>query len=92
MRNRSTLLLAGVVLAVASANAAARSDVSFGISIGVPVAPAPVYVSSPPVVYYPPVPVYYYGPASRVYYAPAYYGPPPGVVIKYRRGGHRHHW
>lgn len=91
MRNRLILLLAGVVLAVASGTAAARSDVSFGISIGVPVAPAPVYVAPPPVVYYPPAPVYY-APA-RVYYAPAYYAPPPAVVVKFHKHRHhRHHW
>ena len=90
MRNRLSLLMAGTVLAVASGTAAARGDVSFGISIGVPVAPAPVYVAPPPVVYAPPPPVVYYPPA-RVYYAPAYYGP-PAAVVRYRYHRHRHHW
>lgn len=90
MRNRLSLVAAGAVLAIASGTAAAGSNVSFGISIGVPVAPAPVYVAPPPVVYYPPAPVYYAPP--RVYYAPAYYAPAP-VVIKYKHNRrHRHHW
>lgn len=95
MRNRLTVLLIGVALAAASGTAAAHSNVSFGISIGVPayVAPVPAYrYAPPPVVYYPPAPVYY-APPPPVYYAPAYYYDRPGVVIRYRRGGgHRHHW
>jgi hypothetical protein len=94
MRNRLTLVVAGAALAIASGTAVAGSNVSFGISFGVP---APVYVAPPAVVYAPPPPVYY-APA-RVYYAPAYYAPayyaPAPVVIKYRHGhrhGHRNHW
>ena len=89
MRKRLALIATGAVLAAASGTALARGDVSFGISIGVPVAPAPVYVAPPPVVYYPPAPRVYYEPA-RVYYAPAYYSAP--VVVKYKHGhGHKRH-
>ena len=89
MRNRYSLILAGVALAAASGTAAAHSNVSFGISLGVPIVAAPVYVAPPPVVYAPP-PVYY-APA-RVYYAPAYYRPAP-VVIQYRnKHWHKRHW
>jgi hypothetical protein len=94
MRNRFSLVATGAVLAVASGAAVAGSNVSFGISFGVP---APVYVAPPRVVYAPAPPPVYYAPA-RVYYAPAYYAPAP-VVIKYRHGyrhghrrGHRNHW
>ena len=94
MRNRLTLVATGAVLAIASGAAVAGGHVNFGISIGVPVAPAPVYVAPPPVVYAPAPRVYY--PPARVYYAPAYYAPAP-VVIRYGNGhGHRHwhrnHW
>lgn len=90
MRNRLGLVAAGAFLAVASGSAVAGSNVSFGISFGVPVAPAPVYVAPPAVVYAPPPPVYYAPP--RVYYAPAYYAPAP-VVIKYRhKHWHGRHW
>ena len=94
MFKRSKLLLAGVVLAVASGTAAAHSNVSFGFSLRVPVAPAPVYVAPPRAVYYEPyyepAPVYYVRP--RAYYAPAYYGR-PAVVIRYHRGYYpRRHW
>ena len=78
MVSRLKLLLAGTVVAVASGSAAAHGRVSFGISLGVPV--APVYVAPAPV-YYAPPPVYYA--PRRVYYAPAYYAPAP-VVVRYR--------
>lgn len=88
MCNRLKLLLASVVLAVASGTAAAHSSVSFGISLGVP---APVYYAPPPAVYYQPAPVYYA--PGPVYYAPAYYYGPPAVVIRTHRGfHHRRHW
>ena len=86
MRKRLALMAAGAVLAAASGTALARSDISFGISIGVPVAPAPVYVAPPPVVYAP-APRVYYEPA-RVYYAPAYYRAP---VVRYKPK-HWHIW
>ena len=73
MVSRLKLLLAGTVLAVASGSAAAHGRVSFGISVGVPI--APVYVAPAPV-YYAPAPVYYA--PRRVYYAPA------PVVVRYR--------
>ena len=89
MRNKLTSLLIGGILVVASGTAAAAGNVSFGISLGVPVyQPAPVYVAPPPVAYYPPAPVYYAPPA--VYYAPRpFYG--PGVVVRYSNWGHRRH-
>jgi hypothetical protein len=90
MRKRLSLVIAGAALVAASGTAVAGSNVSFGISFGVPVAPAPVYVAPPPVVYAPPPPAVYYAPA-RVYYAPAYYGP-PAAVVRYRYHRHRHHW
>jgi len=93
MSRRMNMLLAGVVLAVASGTAAAHSSVSFGISVGVPV--SPVYVAPPAVVYYEPAPVYV-RPAPRVYYAPAYYGPPAVVIRGERSFRHRYnrraHW
>lgn len=88
MRKRLALMATGAVLAAASGTALARGDVSFGISIGVPVAPAPVYVAPPPVVYAPP-PRVYYAPAP-VYYAPAYYYQAP--VVKYKHHRHHKHW
>ena len=91
MRKRLALMATGAVLAAASGTALARGDISFGISIGVPVAPAPVYVAPPPVVYAP-VPRVYYEPA-RVYYAPAYYYRAPVVKYKHRHGhGHHRHY
>ena len=92
MRNKLTALLIGGILVVASGTAAAGGNVSFGISIGVPVYAAPVY-APPPVVYYPAAPVYYGPPVvyhnPRPYYAPA-------AVFRYNNGrgwghGHRHH-
>ena len=86
MRNKLTSLLIGGILVVASGTAAAGSNVSFGISFGVPVyQPAPVYVAPPPpVAYYPPV---YYAPPV-VYYAPRpFYG--PATVVRFDRGHHR---
>jgi hypothetical protein len=81
MVNRSKLLLAGTALALASGTAAAHGRVSFGVSVGVPVYPAPVYVAPAPV-YYAPAPVYYA--PRRVYYAPRYYYAPRPVVVRYR--------
>ena len=77
MVNRSKMLLAGTALALASGTAAAHSNVSFGFSFGVPVAPA--YVAPAPV-YYAPAPVYYA--PRRAYYAPVYYA--PRAVVRYR--------
>jgi hypothetical protein len=87
-----TLALAATSLAAAlvSANAMARDNVSFSISLGVPgpvyAAPAPVYVVPSPA-YYPPAPAYYppapiyssapiYGAAPVYYYPPRAYAPP----------------
>jgi hypothetical protein len=91
MSTKMKALLVGSILVVASGTAAAGSSVHFGISLGVPAypapvyAPAPVYVPAPPVAYYP-APVYY---TTPVYYAPRpVYG--PGVVVRYSNWGHRH--
>ena len=68
MRNKLTALLIGSILVVASGTAAAGSNVSFGISFGIPVyQPAPVYVAPPAPVYYAPRAVYY---APRPFYGP----------------------
>jgi len=94
MSKRPGLIAAGAALAIASGSAMAGGNVSFGISIGVPVAPAPVYVAPPPV--YAPAPRVYYAPAT-VYYAPAYYAPAhyyaPAAVVKYKpRHWRERHW
>jgi len=88
MSKRLNMLLAGVALIVASGTAAAHSSVSFGISLGIPV--APVYTAPPAAVYYEPARVFY-APAPRVYYAPAYYGPPT-VIIRGERRFRPHHY
>ena len=81
------LIIGGALLAGLSGTAAARDNVSFSLSFGVP---APVYYSPPPPTYYyysPPPPVVYYEPAPVYYTQPAF-----GFVI---RDGHRHghrHW
>ena len=90
MRKHLTLTLAGLALVAASGIAAAHGTVSFGISLGVPIVAAPVYVAPPPVVYAPPPAVYYAPP--RVYYAPAYYYGRPPVVIKHRHGHGHARW
>ena len=94
MVNRLNLLLAGTVLAVASGSAAAHGRVSFGISLGVPVAPvyvapAPVYYAPPPVVYVPPAPVYY-----GTYYgaAPVYYNRPNWSHHHHGHHGNHRNW
>jgi hypothetical protein len=82
-------IIGGALLAGLSATAAARDNVSFSLSFGVP---AYTYVAPPPPVYYAPAPEYYYEPAPAVYYAPpprvVYYGP----NYRHRHGhGHRNH-
>ena len=91
-----TFLIAGAALAAISGTAAARDNVSFSISFGVPApilaAPAPVYVAPAPV-YYPPAPVY--APAPAYYYYPprVVYAAPPRVVYAPRvHFGYRGHW
>lgn len=93
------MLLAGVVLAAASGTAAAHGGVSFGLSLGVPIAPVyvapraafydPYYYPAPAYSYYVRPRPYYYAPRPyyyaprRAYYAPAYYA--PRVVIRAHR-------
>lgn len=84
-------LVAGSLLAAASANA----EVNWSIGIGAPLyyeAPAPVYAAPPPVYYEPPPRVYYRPPPPPAYYrpAPVYYGPPPAYYEPEYRGGYRH--
>ena len=83
------LFFAGAALAAASTMASARTSVNFGVYVGPPAYPAPVYAYPPPPVYYAPPPVYYPG---RVYYGPAYYGPAYGRFYygPPHRGWHRH--
>ena len=64
-------LIGGALLAGLSGVAAARDNVSFSLSLGVP-AYAPYVAPPAPVYYAPPAPVYYAPPPPpRVYYAPA---------------------
>ena len=90
MRIHHKLIAGGALIALMSGTALARSDVHFGLSIGVPV--APVYVAPAPA-YYPP-PGYYaappvgYAAPPQVYYrapAPAYYDAAPGYSLYYGR-------
>ena len=88
------LLIGGALLTGLTGTAAARDNVSFSLSFGVP---AYTYVAPPPPVYYAPS-SYYYDPAPVVYYtrpAPVYYAP----AYSYRyydgprhRHGHHRNW
>ncbi len=77
------------LIAGASVPALARTDVSFGVFVGVP---GVAYFPPPPVVYAP-APVYYVSPAP-VYYRPQpyYYGPPAPAYPGYRGHGHHRGW
>ncbi len=88
------LLAGGLALAALSGTAAARDNVHFSLSIGVPapvyVAPyaapaAPTYIYERPVYYSPPPVVY--APPRVVYYPAPYYAQPPRA-----RWHHRHGW
>jgi hypothetical protein len=93
MSTKMKALLVGSILVVASGTAAAGSSVHFGISLGVPAYPAPVYAPAPVPVYAPAPPVAYY--PAPVYYTPVYYAPRPfygpGVVVRYNNRGHRYY-
>ena len=88
------LIIAGALLAGLTGTAAARDNVSFSLSFGVP---AYTYYAPPPPVYY--APPAYYAPPPAVYYnpAPVYYAQPAfGFTVRdgHRHGyrhGHRHH-
>jgi hypothetical protein len=91
--NWKALLIGGALLAGLSGTAAARDNVSFSLSFGVP---APVYVAPPAPVYYAPPPRVYYAPPPVAYYpaAPVYYGGPAfAFTIRdgHRYYGHRHY-
>lgn len=98
MRNKAVLILLSVFFAALSGTAAARDNVSFSLSLGVPgyayAPPAPAYYYPPPRVYYAPPVATYYAPAT-VYYAPpapAYYAPAPWALRGYGGyGGHHGH-
>jgi len=70
------LILGGALLAGLTGAAAARDNVHFSLSFGVP---AYTYAAPPPpAVYYAPPPVVYYRPAP----VPVYYAPPAwGIAI-----------
>ena len=87
------LITAASTLGAGAAHAGGH--VSWSIGINTPVyAPAPVYVSQPPVYVSAPVPVYQEEP-QVAYYPPraVYYQPAPVVVYRpyYRGWHHRHH-
>jgi hypothetical protein len=84
---KKTMIVAALTALIAGASvpALARTDVSFGVFVGVP---GVAYVPPPPVVYAP-APVYYAPPP--VYYRPRpyYYGPPAPVHYYH---GHHYGW
>jgi len=88
MTRKLKVVLIGAALAALSGTAAARDNVSFGFSIGVP---APVYVAPEPAYYYPP-PVYYGPPAY--YYGHPYWGWDARYYHHgwYHHGSHGRHW
>ena len=96
MRFHTKLVAGGALLALASGTALAHSDVHFGFSIGLPVAPvyvAPAPAYAPPPVYAAPAPGYYSAP-PRVYYSappPVYYRAVPGYSFYYGPSYHRYH-
>jgi hypothetical protein len=95
--NWKVLIIGGALLAGLSGTAAARDNVSFSLSFGVP---AYTYAPPPPVYYAPRA--YYYAPPPVVYYnpAPVYYSQPAfGFTVRdgHRPGhrqwqGHNRHW
>jgi hypothetical protein len=86
-----TKLITGLLLAAGCVMAAPR--ISIGVDVGVPFAPAPVYVAPAPVyaapAYLPPAPVYVT--PAPVYAAPAY-APAPGYVWVNGFWGGGHVW
>ena len=91
MKSKLLLWLLGAALAMASTLASAHGSVNFGVYLGAPVYPAPVYSYAPPPVYYGPPPVYYAPPAA-VYYAPRPYNYGPRYYGHgHYRGWQRHH-
>jgi len=81
------LLLAAVVLGVATLARPAPADAHFSLAIGLPGFGLFVQEPVPPPVVYT-APVYYRPP---VYYAPAYYAPLPVVVRGHCHRDHGHH-
>ncbi len=82
-----TLVLSSLLLLPADP-AVARTQVFFGLNVGVPLGPYPVYAYPYPLpvyVYYPPTPVYRaYPPCVRVW-VPGYYDPYGNWVFGYDR-------
>jgi len=96
MRKYVASAVTGLALLTASAVPSAHAEVSFGITLGVPVfAPAPVYYESRPVYYAPPV---YYVPRANYYYDRPWHGHNGRGHYGHRQHGHRHddrghrHW
>ncbi len=82
----SALVVASLLLVPADP-ALARTNFSFGLNIGVPVAPYPAYgYPYPPPAYYPPAPYYrpVYPPCARVW-TPGFYDPYGNWVFGYYR-------
>ena len=80
------LLVTGLLLVPASP-ARAGADVFFGLTIGVPFAPYPVYVPSPVIYAYPPTPPVVAAPGHRHVYGPPY-GKAHGYWNKHWRWAH----
>lgn len=80
-----TLLATGFIL-VAANSASARTNFSFGVHVGVPLAPYPAYAYPyPPPVHYAPIPHYrVYPPCARVW-IPGYYDGYGNWVFGYYR-------
>ncbi len=82
----ATLVVASLLLLPADP-ALARTHFSFGLNIGVPLAPYPMYgyPYGPPAYYYPPAPAYrVYPPCARVW-TPGYYDGYGNWVFGYYR-------
>jgi hypothetical protein len=80
MRKYVASVVTGLALLAASGVPSAHAEVSFGITLGVPVfVPAPVYYAPRPVYYVPPA--YYVPPRANYYYDRPWHG----------HYGHRHH-
>lgn len=78
-----TLVLFSLLL-VPAAPALARTNFFFGLNVGVPLGPYPVYgypYPAPAYVYYPPAPVYRVYPPCAQVWVPGYYDPYGNWVV-----------